>query len=474
MTGTNAGPHGDGTGASPSTPWSAAYTYAAIMRELSVEKFDPDRTMAEYFDAPTMLVTYALADYAWREDLTVTQPADLGHLSGMELWERLATGRLMDSLSRVSPVNQAVVPAEGEPLYEQFHRMMDDIDRRRTGGPTLPSEQSPPTGRTGERVWYERGEDGQSFVAVALLTHVPETVRNSGSAPLRYLIDAAEHGPGVRTPYQAARSYELSEYMAADAPRPERSDPQWAVRVMRGVLGGRTLLAHYLCSIDDREFELPDHLVASRRPGESDTDYTQRTQLAKDFAEAHVTEADYSGDVADELRHIRASDAKDAVEAITTIAIEWWTTAGYDATIDDLLPAMAVLLDGLVAPERRGDVQRVLDSVVYGSVPLERARLRIFGASMDSPYEALHLAAAFAGALYQQPACVPDQLATFRHLEEASLKLAQGDIEGFHAATRRAPTPTSLRTPPPAARQADAHKKKARKASRTARRQGRR
>lgn len=473
MTGTNAGQHGGGAGASPTTLWSAAYTYAAIMRELSVEKFDPNHTMGGYFDAPTMLVTYALAAYAARENLTVTGPADLGQLSGMGLWERLATGRLIDSLSRLSPADRAVVPAEGEPLHDEFDRMMQDIARRRTGdGPPLPSEQSPPVGRSSERIWYERGEDGQSFVALALLTYVPETVRNSGSTPLRYVLDAA--AAAARTPYQPGRAYDLSEYMAADIPWPERGDRQWAVRVMQGHLSGRTLLAHYLCSIDDRELALPDHLVAPRRPGESEADYTQRTRLAKDFGEAHVTFADYSGDVTDELMHIRPSDAKNAVEAIIKVATEWWTATGYEATIDDLLPDMTVLLDGLVAPERRADVQDTLDTVAYGNIPLEQARLRIVGSSIDTPYEALHVAAAFGGALYQQPSCVPDQFAAFRHFAEANLLLAKGDIKGFDAATRRTPAPGAPTTPAPAARQADVRKKKARKASRQARRQGRR
>ncbi|WP_067665949.1 hypothetical protein [Nocardia miyunensis] len=473
MTGTNTGPHG-GEAANSTTPWSAAYTYAAAMRELSVSRHNADGTMPdEVFDVPTMLITYALADYAWRENLTVNGPSDLGNLSGMELWERLATGRLMDSLSCLSPFNQAVVPAEGEPLSREFHRMMDEIDRRRHEGPALAGQQSAAAGRTGERAWYERGEDGQALVALALLTHVPDEVRDAGSTPLRYVIEASSQ---AREPYRPARPYELSEYMAADSPQPERGDPQWAVRVMQGHLGGRTLLVHYLCSIDDRELDLPDRLVAPRLPGESDADYTQRTQLAQDFSEAHVMSADYSAEVADELMHIRPSDAGDAVEAIITIATDWWTTSRYEATIGDLLPAMTVLLDGLVAPERRADVQRALDTVAYGVVPLERARLRIVGAARDQPYEALHLAAAFAGALYQIPACVPDQRAEFRHLSEASMKLAQGDIADFEAASRRAPAPTSQTTPAPSAtaRQADARKKKARKASRKARKQGRR
>ncbi|MBO0878957.1 MAG: hypothetical protein J2P17_00935 [Mycobacterium sp.] len=235
MTGTNTGPL-DGEGAGSTTPWSAAYIYAAAMRELSISRLDPAATIpTEYFDVPTMLVTYALADYACREDLAVTGPADLGNLSGTQLWERLAPGRLMNSLSRVSPFNEAILPAEGEPLYQQFHRMM-----------------------------------------------------------------------------------------------------------------------------------------------------------------------------------------------------------------------------------------------AYGDTPIDRARLRILGAAHDQPYEALHLAAAFAGALYQIPECVPDQRAEVRHLAEANLKLAQGDIAGFEAASRRAPASRTIPAPSASARQADARKKKARKASRKARKQRRR
>lgn len=461
-------------GTSPAwTPWRAAYAYAEVMRDLMMANVDPAGERAEYFDVPTMLIAYALTDYADQEGIVVTRPADLGELSSMKLWERLATDRLVASLSRLSPAQRAVIPAEGEPMHDEFFRMKAEIDRSHAKGPAADqaAEQRRAKRRTGERAWYERGEDGQAFVAQMLLTCVSDADRDAGKTALRVIADQAESGAPAEVPIgyrPPSRPYELSEYMAADKPWPRHGTPQWAVRVMQGELAGRTLLAHYLDSILDDGIDFPTSLAEPRKLGESAHEHAERQDLAKKFVELQVLLADHAPDVADELMHIRPSDARNAVDVITREAKEWWTTSQYDATISDILPAMTALLDGLVAPERRRDVQKTLEVVAVDDVPLFRVRLRLVGAAEAEPFEALHLAAAFAAALFQIPACVPDPKAEFLRLSQVALRLAEGKIDPPRTAP---PLPSQ---PEKSTRHADARKKKARKASRKARRQGRR
>lgn len=461
-------------GASPRwTLWTAAYAYAEVMRDLSMAKYNPEGDRAEYFDVPTMLVAYALAAYADEERIAVTRPADLADLSGMALWERLATPRLLASLSTLPSTSRAVTPAAGEPAHDLFFRMLAEIDRANEPGVGQDDEQRRAKARRGDRAWYQRGEDGQALVAHVLLTYVSPEDRNRGVTPLRVITDRAEgatpeedHSPFA---HPSRRPYELSEYMAADEPRPERDTPQWAMRVLRATMAGKTFLLHYLTSINDRDVDVPNSLVAPRKASESAEAYAQREHLAKLFTDTHVQLADHSPDVANELMHIRPSDAQDAVAAITQEALEWWTAAEYDATVDNLLPAMKALLDGLVAPERRGDVQDLLKVFTSGGdVPLFRARLRISGAAVDHPFEALHVAAAFAGALYQVPACVPDPDAAYLRLVTAAMRLSEGKVDSPR------PASTSPSQPAPSAGKADARKKAARKAARKSRRQGRR
>ncbi|WP_284741894.1 hypothetical protein [Amycolatopsis sp. RTGN1] len=453
------------------TLWSAAYAYAQVMRDLMAAKHDPSGERSEYFDAPTMLIAYALAAYADEKGIDATSPSDLAELSGMELWERLETPRLLASVSTLSPDNRAVIPAAGEPAHELFFRMKAEVDRATKPGAALPDDQRRAKARTGARTWYERGEDGQAFVANMLLTCVSSADRARGVTSLQVITGRAEGSAQEPLPLvdPNPRPYELSEYMAADEPYPPRESRQWALRVVQGAISGQTLLLHYLTSILDRHIDIPDALAGPRKAGESAEAYTQRERLAKKFVDVHLQLADHAPDVAEELLHLRPSDAPDAVEAITREAQQWWTAARYDATIDDLLPSMTTLLDGLVAPERRGDVQDLLKVVTSTKgLPLARARIRITGAANEQPFEALHLAAALTAALWQEPACVPDPDAEYLRLATAALRLSQGKLDSPRAASAPSPQPS---TP---ARTADARKKAARKTARKSRRQGRR
>ncbi|MET9263754.1 hypothetical protein [Amycolatopsis sp. NPDC004079] len=451
------------------TPWRAAYAYAEVMRDLMTASLDPAGERAEYFDVPTMLVAYALADYADQEGIVVTRPADLGELSGMRLWERLATEHLVASLSKLSPTQRAVVPASGEPMHDEFFRMKTEIDRNHAGPAAgHAAEQRAAKRLTGERAWFERGEDGQAFVAQMLMTCGPAAGVAAEEATLRVIADQAEGLPAEPLGYRPPpRPYELSEYMAVDKPWPRRGTPQWAVRFVQGELAGRMLLAHYLDSILGG-IDLPEALAEPRKAGESAREHAEREDLAKQFVEVQVLLADHAPDVENELMRIRPSDAQQAVGVIVQEAKGWWTTARYDATISDVLPAMTALLDGLVAPERRGDVQETLEVVAVDDVPLVRVGLRLVGTAEAEPFDALHLAAAFAAALFQIPACVPDPKAEFIRLSQLALRLAEGKTDPPHTAS----SPSS--PPEMPTRQADARKKKARKASRKARRQGRR
>ncbi|UUV32278.1 hypothetical protein NQK81_02160 [Amycolatopsis roodepoortensis] len=464
----------DEQGPSPTwTLWSSAYAYAQVMRELMTVKLDPAGERAEYFDVPTMLVAYALAKYAEEEGIEAARPSDLADLSGMALWERLETPRLLASLASLSLDNQEVVPAAGEPAHELFVRMKSEVDRAARPTSTRSGGQRQARTGTGKRSWFERGEDGQAFVANMLMSCVSPADRARGVTSLRAIVDKAEGAETEVLQYQYSnpRSYELSEYMAPDEPLPPRGSAAWGRRGLRAALSGHTLLMHYLSSIQDRDFDpsFSAFLSEPRKPGEPETAQAEREQLAKKVMDLQMVLADHAPEVAEELLRLRPSDSDVAVEAILHEARRWWTTTGYDATIDDLLPAMTVLLDGLVVPERREDVQKVLQIVTSGgNVPLDRARNRIRGSAADQPFEAAHLAAAFTAALWQQPACVPDPDEEYLRLATAGVRLAEGKID-----TRR-DTATPASQPQPSARKADVRKKAARKASRKSRRQGRR
>ncbi|NNH73718.1 hypothetical protein HLB23_28345 [Nocardia uniformis] len=446
------------------TPWRAAHAYAAAMLELSTSGLGGDDGNPADFDVTIMLITYALADYARSEGITVTRPADLADLSIKELWRRLATDPLMASIALASPTDHAVAPAEGDPLHALFHRMKTEVDANgRSHG-----------ARGGEQAWYARGEDGQALVGYTLWTYIPPADRDAGRTPLRFLTAKAEGTPDAQDPLPnppAPQAFQVSEYMAADQLWPERGTGPWAVRVMQGNLGGRMLLMHYMASVDDRDIGVPADLTAPRKPGESADEYAQRQRLSTLYLETHVLAADWSPTVADELMHIRPSDATNAVEAITEVAKGWWTAAGYRGTIDDLVPAMTVLLDGLVAPERRSDVQRVLNVIIEGGgVALDRVRLRLMGAAQGAPFEALHLAAAFTSAMYQNRTCVPDPKTESLRLAQEGMRMAEGKFDKPETSAPASMSPT----PAKSAQSADARKKAARKTARKSRRQGRR
>ena len=166
----NPGLGGSERGGTPTTwtPWCAAHAYAAAMLELSTSGLGGDNGQSGDFDVTIMLVTYALADYARCEGIAVTRPADLADLSITQLWRRLATDPLMASIAQASPTDRAVVPAEGEPLHDLFHRMKTEIDSERSR-----------SARAGERAWYARGEDGQALVGYTLWTYIPPADRDA-------------------------------------------------------------------------------------------------------------------------------------------------------------------------------------------------------------------------------------------------------------------------------------------------------
>jgi hypothetical protein len=455
------------------TPWTAAYAYAPVMRDIATAYFNrggknfTEKLERDYWDVPMMLVAYVLATYAAEKGIIATQPMDLADISAADVHDLLEPRVLLRLLS----TPRLVTPAAGEPGYKQFNRMTAEIDSARTSWKNS--------------AWSERGTDAKAMVAGTIMALTDQAERDRGPIPLRIIADRAEGNGDTSTENlplhgEEPPPYQLSEYMAPDKPVPERSrdEKKWAARVLEGSLGGKMLLLDYLSSVDDANLDVPNELVASRQAGESDEKYDQRQRLAKLFVEVKVHTADWAPNVTDELLHIRPSDAGHAVEAIVDEAKKWWDAARFSGTIGDLLPAMTALLDALVAPERRADVESTLLMVASDPLlPLTRARYRIRGAADSRPFEALHLAAALAAALYQIPACVPDRKAAFMQLTTDALDLANGNVKALRERQTRQPSQfASLfeQSEKAAPSPADVRKKAARKAAQKSRRKGRR
>lgn len=214
--------------------------------------------------------------------------------------------------------------------------------------------------------------------------------------------------------------------MAPDAPMPERNTMPWAQRVVSAACSGWLVQLHYMAAYEDGQ-GIPT--VPPPSGSESEAERAQRAELSGLLAKAHVAAGDWSGTVADELHHIRPTDAPHVVEAQLDVARDWWQDSGYTSMVSEHVPAIEAQLDGLVPPHRRADVQELVDTVAAGpDVDVTRARYRLMGAANSMPFESIHVAAAMVVALWRTPACVPApteaQLALAKKLE----RYLKGDV----------------------------------------------
>jgi hypothetical protein len=208
-------------------------------------------------------------------------------------------------------------------------------------------------------------------------------------------------GKGARNRKEPGRGRprgELADYMAPDVTMPPPDTQAGLLRIHHASSGGRVLLLEYLAAVDDGA-DVPDVLVAPN--------------------------------VAEELMHIRPADAPWAVREIMRVAEGWWTASGYSSLLAPHVPTMETLLDALMPPERRErarDPLKVAGTVGLEGEPvdLERARLRFVGGASMEPFEGLHLACAFATALYQVPECVPDRKEAVRELAQSVVDMLGG------------------------------------------------
>lgn len=200
----------------------------------------------------------------------------------------------------------------------------------------------------------------------------------------------------------------------------------WAQRVVSAGISGFLMQLHYIASDVDAQ-GIPS--VPAPTGPESDTERAQREELSALMGAAHVATADWSPQVADEMRHILPTDAVHVVEAITDIARGWWEDSGYTAAAHEHQAAMETQLDGLVPPARRDSVQHVVEMVASEpDVDVTRARYRLIGTADSRPFEAIHVAAALGVALWRTPACVPEPLEAQYKLTQKLRRHLDGDL----------------------------------------------
>jgi hypothetical protein len=224
--------------------------------------------------------------------------------------------------------------------------------------------------------------------------------------------------------------------MAPDVTMPPMDTAAAILRIHRAGIDGRLLLLHYLASVDDgADVDLSDGLVAPQGANESDAAYREWRELAAKLANLHTNAAapdtDWAPDIADHLLHIRPSDAPFAAREIMLVAQAWWTVSGYMSLLAPHVPAIEALLNGLMPPERRDLARRPLTIVgTIGTegapIDLDRAKARFVGTAHGEPFEGLHLAAAFAAALYQVPECVPNRTTAYRELAQGTKDTLRG------------------------------------------------
>jgi hypothetical protein len=161
----------------PWTLWSAAYAYAQVMRDICTPRFGATAHEPGYWDTPTMLLAYAIADYGSEAHATVTSPTDLADLSMSALHQRLHPVLLANSLSSLSLSARPApreMPAEGEPAYEAFMMMKAEIDDFNAGGPAavLADPYRRAKAHRDSPAWYQRESDAQKLVGHTVLALV--------------------------------------------------------------------------------------------------------------------------------------------------------------------------------------------------------------------------------------------------------------------------------------------------------------
>ncbi|UKD50943.1 hypothetical protein L3Q65_00415 (plasmid) [Amycolatopsis sp. FU40] len=220
----------------------------------------------------------------------------------------------------------------------------------------------------------------------------------------------------------------LADYMAPDEPYPPVESPEWAPRMESAKAAGQLLLLHVLASVMDAEhgLDVPVHLTSEQGADESDEDYARRQETAARVARAQVSGADWSPQVTEELLRIRPSDAPAAVGGIVQVFQGWARDAGYAADLADLRDVAEAVLDAFMPPERRDLARPGMDLLTGRNAlgrpgDIDRDAPRLIAGADAEPFEYLHLAVAFAAALFQDRACVPDPQAAVRALAEDTL-----------------------------------------------------
>lgn len=208
--------------------------------------------------------------------------------------------------------------------------------------------------------------------------------------------------------------------MAPDEPMPAKDGPagpraHYARKIEQG-LHGVLFLLNYIAFVADGGFDVPDEHFAPRREDESEQDHADRIKAATLLAQAQAAAGNWAQLCADELRHIRPSDAGAVAEFMIAQGHKWCRESGFDHTANQLCRGALPLLEALCPASHLPRAREVVDMFWWEIV--ERRPPSIAETARRYPIATIHVAAAMTGWLFSQPECVPDRAQAQRELIE--------------------------------------------------------
>jgi hypothetical protein len=188
---------------------------------------------------------------------------------------------------------------------------------------------------------------------------------------------------------------------------------------------------NYIAFVDQGGFNVPSEDFEPRRHEESEEQYQQRRTAARALKQTQAAAGTWAELATDEIRHIRPSDASGVATWIIGQGHEWCQESGFDPTANSTRDGATPLLHALCPTEHVEHALDVLDmfwqEIVFHRPPsIEETAARY-------PVATLHVAAAMTGALFAEPACVPDRAATQMKLAEFNRKIVGGLYPGVRA-----------------------------------------
>lgn len=213
--------------------------------------------------------------------------------------------------------------------------------------------------------------------------------------------------------------------MARDQAMPSVDGPAgpaaYHQRVLDNALHATLFLLNYVAFIADGGFDVPIERFAPQRADETDETYRSRRDAARLQVELQAAAGDWAQLCAEEISHIRPSDAAAVATFIIAQGAVWCRESSFDPSANGFRDGATPLLEALCPAEHRQQAFDVLDTYwadigVHRPPPIEQTAGR-------DPIATIHVAAAMTGWLFSEPACVPDRTTAQRRLIEQGHKI---------------------------------------------------